>query len=277
MPENFPTQIGHSGVIYREAQSILTKTSGFLTAYDYSLNPYSGCTFGCSYCYAAFFARTTDAQVDWGYWVQVKENALELLRKKRKRPLTESIIYMSSVTDPYQPIEKKLEITRAILQELVDYHQPKLVIQTRAPLVTRDIDLLTRFKHLQVNMTVTTDDETMRRAFEPMCPSNEKRLDAVKILVDANITICITMTPLLPLGDAERFADRLLDTGVKRFVVQDFHAGNVRFAAGTGEQAREIAAQLKWDDEAYQQAKAVLIKKLPQVSEGKAGFAPIFD
>src|SRR5205807_557108 len=118
-------------------------------------NPYSGCTFGCNYCYAAFFANTETLKQNWGRWVQVKENALSLLIKRRKKPLIDKTIYMSSVTDPYQPIERDLKLTRALLEELLAYHQVHLVVQTRGSLVTRDIDLLQQFEYVQVNMTVT--------------------------------------------------------------------------------------------------------------------------
>src|SRR5690606_39089742 len=107
---------------------ILTKASGFINGFDYTLNPYSGCTFGCTYCYAAFFSPDPDKQNDWGKWVEIKDNALELLYKKRKRPLIDKTIYISSVTDPYQPIEKQLGLTRAILSELLNYHQVRIVI-----------------------------------------------------------------------------------------------------------------------------------------------------
>ena len=96
-----PSTIGHARVEKAKASSILTKTSGFMETYDFSLNPYSGCTFGCVYCYAASFARGIDKRNDWGKWVAVKENALDLLRKKHGK-LKDKVIYMSSVTDPYQ-------------------------------------------------------------------------------------------------------------------------------------------------------------------------------
>lgn len=267
-------KFGHSRVSHRQSKSILTKASGFIKPYDYTLNPYAGCTFGCSYCYAAFFAQTEAAQSNWGYWVEVKANALELLKKKRKRPLTDKTIYMSSVTDPYQPIEKQLGLTRAILQELVDYHQPKLVIQTRGTLIERDIDLLKQLEFVQVNMTVTTDDEAVRKAFESLCPSTEKRLKTIQIVHEAGIAACVTMTPLLPLQAPDSFADKLVATGVQKFVVQDFHAGKVRFAAGTGEQAQQLAQSMQWDTGAYRIAVDVLRSKLPRLIEGQAGFVP---
>src|SRR5689334_21535104 len=130
-------RIGGTSVEYRPTRSILTKASDFIDTFDYTLNPYSGCGFGCNYCYAAFFARTDELKDNWGQWVQVKENALELLVKKRRKPLINATTYMSSVTDPYQPVEKDLGLTRAILEELLRYHQVHLVVQTRGPLVTR--------------------------------------------------------------------------------------------------------------------------------------------
>ncbi len=145
--------------------------------YDFTLNPYSGCSFGCTYCYAAFFSKTPERRDTWGYWVDVKENALTVLRRMRT-PLHDKTIYMSSVTDPYQPIERKLGLVRSLLEELVR-HQPRLVVQTRSSLVTRDIDLFRQFDHVQVNMTVTTDSERVRRAFEPHCSTNRKRLEAI--------------------------------------------------------------------------------------------------
>lgn len=160
-------QIGKSIVEYKKVSSILTKASGFMNSYDYTLNPYSGCSFGCTYCYAAFFSRSDDKKDNWGYWIDVKENSLSLLIKFRRKPLIGKTIYISSVTDPYQPIEKELELTRSLLKELSEYHKPIIVIQTRSPLVTRDLDLFNRFDKIQINMTITTDSEEVRKIFEP--------------------------------------------------------------------------------------------------------------
>lgn len=258
----------------RQAKSILSKASGFIDSFDYTLNPYAGCAFGCTYCYAAFFAPTEAQQSEWGQWVDVKENALELLRKKRKRPLIDQSIYMSSVTDPYQPVERKLELTRAILEELLNHHQVRLVIQTRSPLVTRDLDLLRQFPYLRVNMTITTDDETVRRAFEPFCASNPQRMAAARQLTDAGISTCLTLTPLLPVSDAATFAHDLKATGAHRFVIQHFHATKSRFVAGTGEQARALLREHHWDEQRYAEVKQVMGGILPNLYEGKPGFAP---
>lgn len=268
-----PVRLGLAVIEYREAAGILTKPKGFMARYDFTINPYSGCSFGCAYCYAASFAPDTHSAESWGSWVVVKENALDLLKRSR-RDLRDKSVYVSSVTDPYQPIEKRLELTRDILKELVR-HQPRLVIQTRSPLVTRDIDLLKQFRVAQVNMTVTTDSEEVRRAFEPGCPGNHQRLDAIAEVTNAGIQTCITMTPLLPVVDAEQFASALVATGVKRFIVQPFHAKKGQFAASTKETADPLIARYNWSGAGYEAVRDVLRRRLPELGEGKEGFAPV--
>jgi hypothetical protein len=109
--------------------------------YTYSLNPYHGCAFNCSYCYAPAFIFDAAARQDWGSWVAVKANAVALLRSAGRRgKLHGKNVYMSTVTDPYQPIERKLELTRDCLAALRDYPPRLLTIQTRSPLASRDID-----------------------------------------------------------------------------------------------------------------------------------------
>jgi DNA repair photolyase len=269
------TRLGRASIAYVDAAGILTQPSGFMSEYDFTLNPYTGCSFGCTYCYAAFFVRDEADQAAWGQWVRVKQNALELLRRRRRKPLTGKTIYMSSVTDPYQPIERELQLTRSLLEELADHHQPRLVIQTRSPLVTRDLDLLRRFEAVQVNMTVTTDDEQVRKVFEPTCSSIQSRLDAIAEVRAAGIPACITMTPLLPLADPEAFALRLLATGVERYIVQPFHPEKGRFVAGTREEALRLCQERGWGPAAYQRALAVIARHIPQLGLGKEGFAPI--
>lgn len=270
-----PHALGQTSIAYKDTGQILTRTSGFMSDYDFSLNPYSGCSFGCTYCYAAFFSRNKEKMDNWGRWLEVKENALELLKKKRKRPLIGKTIYMSSVTDPYQPIDKKLELTRHILQEFLDYHDIRLVIQTRAPLVTRDIDLLKRFKVIQVNMSVTTDSEEVRKVFEPYCPSNKVRMKAIQEIASAGIQSCITLTPLLPVKNPRAFAADLKATGVTRYIIQPFHKERGKFVAGTREAATEILQKFNWGEEEYQRVLSIMKEELPILGEGKAGFAPI--
>ena len=262
-------------IVYKNASSIMTPGKGFMNEYDFTLNPYSGCAFGCSYCYAAFFAKSESLQRNWGHWLQVKENALDLLQKFRKKDLTDKSIYMSSVTDPYQPIEKELNLTRSLLDELATHHRPRLVIQTRSPIITRDIDLIKRFETVQVNMTITTDSEKVRKVFEPLCPSNALRLRAIKEVADAGINTCITMAPLLPIEDVDQFSKNLLDTGVSKFIIQHFHSEKGKFVAGTRDSALKLTDDLGWSNKRYNQVLKVLLDRLPNLGIGKEGFKPI--
>ena len=237
-----PTHIGQTAVAYAPAREILTRATGFMDAYDFTLNPYSGCSFGCTYCYAAFFSRDVEKRDSWGYWVNVKENAVELMQKRKPGRLDGKLIYMSSVTDPYQPVERERKLTRGILEIMAERHKPKLVVQTRSPLVVRDCDLFQRIEEnggrVQVNMTVTTDDEDIRRTFEPSCPSNMVRLRAIKEVQAAGIDTCITMTPLLLVNSNGDFADELIGTGVQKFIAQPFHfRQRGKFLAGTRDKA----------------------------------------
>ncbi len=284
-----PSRLGTAQIDYRPVRDILTRATGFMDAYDFTLNPYAGCAFGCTYCYAAFFSRSTAERDAWGEWVRVKENAVDLLARRHAGSLDGKLIYMSSVTDPYQPIERKLDLTRGLLRELAASHRPRLVVQTRSPDVLRDADLfaeiVARGGRVQVNMTVTTDDEDVRRAFEPSCPGNQQRLEAVAGLAERRVDTCVTMTPLLPVQDAERFAGELRRTGVEHFIVQPFHFQRGKFVAGTRDAALGIvAAKLGGDAnnvmgrylEHYGEVREVLRRRLPRLGEGKAGFRPPF-
>ena len=255
-----------------DASQILTPGAGYLREYDYSLNPYVGCAFGCSYCYAAFFAPF-DKQASWGDWVRVKRNAALKLSRIR-RTLEGKRIYMSSATDPYQPVELRLELTRSLLPILAA-RGACLVVQTRSPLVTRDIDLLRHFDRVCVNVSITTDSEAVRRAFEPRNPPIEARLGAAAELAEAGIPVAITMTPLLPIEEPHRFAEQVAATGAHRFVVDQFAGTSGRLRAGTGDEAIGLADRCNWDAERYERARDVLITRLaPEIREGEAGFSP---
>ena len=291
------TRIGQAAVTFGRTADILTKASGFIGDYDYSLNPYSGCSFGCTYCYAAFFNRTAELRDNWGYWVRVKENAVDtLLRRLNRdsRSLDGRSIYMSSVTDPYQPVERTQKITRELLRVMVKHMcKVKLVVQTRSPDVTRDIGLFQRIVRnggrVQINMTITTDDEAIRKELEPFCPGNNRRLAAIKEVTEAGLQSCITATPLLWLEDANGFAEQLRASTVKRFVTQSFHFGKGRFVAMTREEAIELMARklgcglTEFEEEYlrhYGHWRNTLVDKLTAagclVGEGKDGFAPPF-
>lgn len=228
------------------ARSILTETRGFTsvevpgTGFHYSLNPYRGCAFNCSYCYAPAFVFDDEARAAWGRWINVKSNAVDLLRAAGKRgKLRNKNVYMSTVTDPYQPIERKLELTRGCLRAMLDYPPRLLTVQTRSPLVVRDIDLFQQMQpgRIAVCMSITTDDENVRHIFEPACAPIAKRLAAIQTIREAGIPTQASIAPLLPCN-AERLAE-LLDPAVDWVVVSTF-----RDDGGEGRKTRQWAAQL---------------------------------
>ncbi len=273
LPQRLETVLARSrqtDVTPHETSAILTRATGFIDSFDYTLNPYRGCVFGCSYCYAAFFPSNQALRDTWGEWVQIKSNAMAKLERMRSNLLGKSV-YMSTVTDPYQPIEHELQLVRELLP-LMTRRGLELVVQTRSPLVTRDLDLLQEFPRVCVNMTVTTDSEEVRKAFEPKCPPVAARLEAIANVVAAGIPAVITMTPLLPIDNMDRFTSDLLATGVNRFAIQYFEPSRGLFVAGTGDRARTVADNMSWDLQAYRKIRDHLHCCLPALREGKAGF-----
>jgi len=255
------------------ARSIFSPATGFIQrgGFDWTCNPYLGCSFGCVYCYAMFLPQNPRPREDWGKWFQAKVNAVELA-SKQARKLAGKAVYVSSVTDPYLPAERSLELTRGILEAMVP-HQPRLLIQTRSPLVVRDVDVLGRFDAVRVNMSIPTDSEEVRQAFEPKAPALERRWEAIAAVRAAGIPVGICVTPMLPLHDPEAFVKRLVDFRPDVVVVQDFHDSGGAFGANTAEGARMLLEQRRWTIEDYGGMVGRLREKL-QVYEGEAGFFP---
>jgi DNA repair photolyase len=256
-----------------ESRSIFSPATGFIQrgGFDWTCNPYVGCTFGCTYCYAAFLPQNRRPVEDWGRWLTAKRNAAELARKQGPKVAGQAV-YMSSVTDPYQPAERSLFLTRGILEALVG-HGPRLVVQTRGPLVTRDVDVLRQFRSVRVNVSIPTDSERVRRQFEPKAPPLERRWEALGLLRDAGLPVGVCVTPALPLDDADGFARRLAAFAPDVLVVQDFHDAEGRFGADTGESARRLLETSGWGPADYQRFVGRL-RETVTVYEGEAGFFP---
>lgn len=177
------------------AKTVLTKTA--ISGFDYCLNPYVGCEHGCRYCYASFMKRFTGHREPWGEFVDVKANAPSLLKSQLKRVKSGGVA-IGTVTDPYQPLEKKYQITRGCLQALLERQFPVNVL-TRSPLCLRDIDLFKRFEKVEVGITVSTHDEAMRRLLEPRSPSIPARIHALEALHKEGIRTYAFVGPMLPL------------------------------------------------------------------------------
>jgi DNA repair photolyase len=256
-----------------EAKSIFSPATGFIRrgGFDWTCNPYVGCSFGCTYCYAAFLPQNRQPVDSWGKWLTAKRNAVELAHKQAKK-LTGTAIYLSSVTDPYQPVERSLLLTRGILEAMLPY-QPRLVVQTRGPLVVRDIDVLLQFAAVRVNLSIPTDSESIRQAFEPKAPPLEKRWETANELKGSGIPVGLCVTPTLPIADATAFADRLAEFGAAVVVTQDFHDSGGGFGADTGAKARQLCTAYRWGPEEYQ----LFVRQLQsrtKAYEGEAGFFP---
>lgn len=262
------------GAVDITAKSILGKAVGRLDAYDLTLNPYRGCQFGCSYCYAAFFQPEPEKVEHWGEWVEVKSNALALLRADKR--VAGAKMYVGSATDPYQPVELQTGLTRSLLGFMAQLPvQPRLVIQTRSPIVARDIDLLRQFKNLRVNMSITTDSEVVRRAFEPKTASIGRRIETVEKLVAAGIETGVCVSPMLPIHDPKMFAERLRATGASKFTTSAFHKGKNPYAAGTRRQAIKIAREMEWGGAEYVEAVIEMRAVLPELETKGEAFRPI--
>lgn len=270
------------GVSMIESRSILTPGSGFITGYKFTLNPYAGCQFACGYCYARGFAPSAELRDGWGEWVKAKTNARRLVeraicsRSARTGLGRGDTIYMSSVTDPYQPIERKLGITRQVLETLLSA-QPRLTIQTRSPIVVRDIDLLKQFDHVRVNITITTDDEAVRLRYEPHCPSIAVRWKTLEALRSAGVAIGVSLAPLLPVSSPRAFGERLAALDAREYTAQYLHEGASRFRASTPSSTQIRVHADGWHRERYEAAvgeiRAALGPSRPLL-EGSNGFRP---
>ncbi|PIX11389.1 radical SAM protein [Candidatus Falkowbacteria bacterium CG_4_8_14_3_um_filter_36_11] len=178
-----------------QCKNILTKSK--LPASDYCINPYIGCTHKCFYCYARFMKRFTNHKEKWGEFVDVKINAAEILNKQLCRKHKRGVILLGSVTDAYQPLERKYGITRAILKILLRYDFP-ISILTKSNLVTRDIDLLKQFTECEVGLTITTLNKKAAQNFEPGASTPEQRIKTMEILHAAGIKTYAFIGPILP-------------------------------------------------------------------------------
>ena len=174
------------------AKSILTK-SGLS---DYSINCYSGCLHNCVYCYARYMRKFTNHTERWGRYLDVKVNAAELLRSevKQKKP---GSVFFSSACDPWQPAERKYELTRACLRIVADAGF-SISTLTKSALMVRDLDVLSAAHKCSVGCTVTTLDESLRRRIEVAASASEARLRALEQARGMGLKTWVFCGPLLP-------------------------------------------------------------------------------
>jgi len=163
----------------------------------YCVNPYIGCQHACSYCYANPITRRFSRHPEaWGEFVDIKVNAPEVLRNEIPKK-TKGQVFVSSLTDAYQPLEKKYELTRKLLEILLEKQFP-VCIQTKSSLVARDIDLLKKFNEREVGFTIITLDESVKKNFEPFSSPIKERLDTLRLLHENGTETYIFAGPVLP-------------------------------------------------------------------------------
>lgn len=174
------------------AKTILSKSQVF----PYVINPYTGCQHNCRYCYARFMKRFTGHMEPWGQFVDAKINASELLRKEIVRKMPERV-WMSGVCDPYQPLDEKYQLTRQCLSILMEKDWP-INLQTKSPLVLRDIELLKQGSDVEVGFSIPTAEEDIKRMFEPEAPPIVERVQALEHLHNEGIKTFVMIAPVLP-------------------------------------------------------------------------------
>lgn len=198
-------------VIVREiaARSILCRSA--IGGAEYALNPFVGCAHACVYCYAVFMKRFTNHAEPWGAFVDVKANAADLLLKEmRRRPTAR--VFMSSVTDAYQPLERRYRLTERCLDVLAGYPFAEVSILTKSDLVLRDLPTLARMPGCSVGMTVTTLDDAVARWVEPGATPPSRRIAALRALGEAGVRTWVFLGPLLPYySDGEAAIASLLE------------------------------------------------------------------
>jgi DNA repair photolyase len=225
--------VGRSYIL-RPASRALTPTGGFLKGFAFSLNAYVGCAFGaaggCPFCYVRMLPVANAGQGSWGEWVIAKSNLPELLEKElaaleKTGRSSAATVFMSSATDPYQGIERRLELTRRALDAFIRHPIRRLLVQTRSPIIERDIDLLRALgSRAIVSMTLETDDDAVRRAITPTSPSVSRRLATCARLREAGIFVQIAIAPMMP-NHPGRFAE-IVDSAADRVVVDTYFDGD---------------------------------------------------
>jgi len=257
------------------ARSILSETTGFIAeaGFTHSLTPARNCTYGCTYCYVptlgVYGGLKPEDWKRWGQFTTFKANAADLLRKEL-RP--HQRIYCSPLVDPYQPAEAEEQQVPRILDALIESPPRVFVLQTRGPLILRDLEPLRALSvrtTLRVSFSITTDREDVRRLYEPHCPTFKERLDAVRALRRAGIETYATLAPLLPC-DPEALAGAAIEASGRDLIGDPLHVRTVkRYGATTRDAAWRVSEANQftaWLDPSFQDAIVERIERAARVS-----------
>jgi DNA repair photolyase len=214
----------------------------FGSTIEYTINQYRGCTHGCVYCYAPSLIHD---ERSWGSYVDVKVNAHHVLDRELVSA-QKHVVFVSSASDPYQPVEARYKVTKKVLEVLVKHEFPVLLL-TRSPLVLRDLDLLQQLDWVRVGFSISS---VSTKFYEPGVPSLEKRLESLRKLQDHGISTWVSMAPIVPslvLTDLDWLFTRLrearvsaLTLGLLRFI--GYEKSREMFEERTGKSAEDVMA-----------------------------------
>jgi len=271
------------------ARTILSPTTGFIAeaGFTHSLTPARNCTFGCTYCYVPTMRIQGGLQPEdwrrWGQFTTFKSNAADLLLRELR---AHQRIYCSPMVDPYQPAEECERMMPRILDVLLEAPPRVFVLQTRAPMILRDLDRLQSLAQrtsLRVSFSITTNREEVRKLYEPHCSPISERLDVIRALRDAGIEAYATLAPLLPC-DPEELALRALDASGRDLIGDPLHTRGAKpRGATTRDAAFHVSAvnhHQEWFDPAFQEE---IVKRIRATARargrnfaiGPSGFASL--
>jgi DNA repair photolyase len=220
--ETTPSMFHDQAVEPEEARSILRPQRDNRYGFGYALSPYRGCGHGCRYCFVREYPNAAHGIPDWGRWSAPKLNAPELLWSQRHK-LHLQWVFLSTATDPYQPIEREFRLTRACLNVLLKCPTCQVLVHTRSALILQDVDLLKAFgDRLKVGISIPTDDDTVRQIVEPAAPPIPTRWATVERLAKAGIRVGVAATPLMPMADPLGYARRARESGCSSLWVGSF-------------------------------------------------------
>ena len=248
-------------VFETQTSRILSPVTGYLAqaGFTHSLTPARNCTFACSYCYVPtmriYGGLKPDDWEHWGQYTTFKSNAAELLGKQLR---AEQRIYCSPLVDPYQPAEESQQLMPGVLEAVIRNPPRVFAIQTRGPLILRDLNLLlelARRTTLRVSFSLTTNRESVRKLYEPHCAPIKQRLETIVRLRDAGICTFATIAPVLPC-DPEELAALAVEATNQNIISDALHVRAVKpHGATTREAALRISAHYEfsaWLDPEFQ-------------------------
>jgi DNA repair photolyase len=233
-------------VLHSEVKSILSETCGFIAqaGFTHSLTPARNCGFACTYCYVPTMRFYGGLKPEdwrrWGQFTTFKDNAPELLARSLR---SDQVIYCSPLVDPYQPAESSEQMMPRLLDAFLDQPPRTLAIQTRGPMILRDLERLVNLAQrtrLRVSFSLTTDREDIRRLYEPLCAPLDQRLNAIRQLSQAGIRTYATLAPLLPCNP-EALVDMAVAATTGDIIGDPFHVRKVKTSGAT---TREPALQI---------------------------------